>query len=527
MQYSEGTKNWLRLAALTIVSGLALLSYSYTATRLTGTKPFENSFSPFIWIVPLIGFGLTSLTFIFSFSNVVLRNAALRGIAVAAVMGAPLLGFNFIQLTAHFPGHTGSFSLFHIFSLAVCLLITWGLSHWRATDSKTERLSPDQPVTSRTLFWALVYLLLLVPFFSTQMAIDSTYELTKLPMDNSSLPHEAVAQSKVLQQDFVSALTHSMTRIIERSQGILALIIAVALLHHAQRASRQGPAIGISAPFPSRQDTLLLVIFMTSAVVFAISCQVLAEIPAQVAQTLKSVSLNDSLSVEHIRISTLSVDFLPGITFVVSGLIIASRLFRAPELQVIPCLLLLFCSLALMCESLCDAIPGLLWIGYAALITFVIQCAVFFWRRKAWKHDFAPKGGRIALESAQWGALSLSLLGGPLYTIAIVMAFVSVSDISYLLSWSETLKSGGHAPLDKIFPLFAPNLLPTAFMAGPAFFTLCLFVTSTASLLLSLIYVGAQGCAQGFLAFRHMLLKQKPKLPASSRVTVWPTAPTP
>jgi polyferredoxin len=107
------------------------------------------------------------------------------------------------------------------------------------------------------------------------------------------------------------------------------------------------------------------------------------------------------------------------------------------------------------------------------------------------------------------------------------MAYVSVSDISYLLSWSQALKNGGHAPLDKIFPLFAPNLLPTAFLAGPAFFTLCLFVTSTVTLLLSLTYGGAHGCVQGFLAFRHMVLKQKPKLPASSRVTVWPTAPTP
>ena len=504
MQHSEGTKNWFRLVALSVISGMALISYSYAITWLSNASTFENSFSLTTWIVPLAGFGATALAFIFSLNNVVLRNAAVRGIGVAAVMAAPLLGFNFIQLSSYHHGNTGSLSLFHLGSLVICLLI-WGiLLRWRPTDPKTERLSPEQPITARSLFWTLMYLLLLGPFFFSQLGVDLTYELTKLPADVSGLPHDAAAQAKVFQQDMVLVLTHSMTRIIERSQGILALVMAVGLLLCARRNSQQRRALGVLAPFPSRQDTLLLVIYATSALVFVIACQALMGMSDRVAQALQSVSLNDSRSVEQVRISTLFISFLPGFVFIVSGLLIAGRLFRAPQLRTTFSLVLLFCSLGFAATALHYAMPSLRWIGYVALITSIVQGTVFWWRRGAWVTDHTPDVGITALEAAQWGAFSLSILGGSVYAVAIIMAYVSVADISYLLSWSEALKNGGHAPLDKIFLLFAPSVFPNAFLGGPAFFTLCLFLSSTASLLVSLFYGGVQGCMKGIRSLSNM-----------------------
>jgi len=504
MQYSEGAKNWLRLALLSVISGIALLSYSYAITWLSNASTFENSFSLTTWIVPLVGFGATALAFVFSLSNVVLRNAAIRGIGVAAVLAAPLLGFNFIQLSSYHHGNTGSLSLFHLGSIGLCLLIWWILLHWRPTDPQTERLSPAQPITARTLFWTLVYLLILVPFFFSQLGVDLTYELTKLPADASGLPHDAAAQTKVFQQDMVLVFTHSMTRIIERSQGILALVMAVGLLLCARRNSQHRLTLGVLAPFPSRQDTLLLVIYATSAVVFVIACQALTGMPDRVAQALQSATLNDSRSIEQVRISTLFISFLPGFVFVASGMLIAGRLFRTAQLRTTFCLMLLFCSLGLTGVALYYAMPGLRWIGEVTLITAIVQGTVFWWRRGAWVTDHKPDVGMTALEAAQWGTFSLSILGGSVYAVAILMAYVSVADISYLLSWSEALKNGGHAPLDKIFLLFAPSVFPNAFLAGPAFFTLCLFISSTTSLLVSLFYGGVQGCMKGIRSLSNM-----------------------
>jgi hypothetical protein len=489
MQPSQETRSWLRLATLAVVSGLTLLLYNYTASHLIPGPTFTDSLPSFIWLLSFGGFGCTCVAFIFSFTETRMRNAALRGIGVSALWTGASIGLNllFISSNSLVNGHP----IFPFLQIGVGGIAAWWLHKWRSADGATKGRWFEETVPSRFLYLAIVYILLVMPYFSASGGYNTIRPLTSLPANSSSLPTDPDARSKEIQKDCISALNTSLSDVMRHSQGLLTLFAVVMLIGQAKQSSFQLPVrAGVQAPFPSSIDSLLLIVFMLSGIVFALSCPALAPISVQASASLQSVSLKVPMLLEDFHIYTLFIAFLPGIAFAWSGWLIAYRLYQAPKLYFLSSFVLLLCSLGLSCASMRFAILGLLWIGLTALAIFVAHASIFYIRRKNWASRPWINPCETALQAALWGSISLALLGGTLYTLAVVMAYVSVADISYLVSWGEALNKGETAPLEKIVPLFAQNLGPSTFLIGPGLFTLCIFLSSTTSLALSLIYFG-------------------------------------
>jgi hypothetical protein len=492
MQSSQETRSWQRLVALAVVSGLTLLLYNYAVSHLISGPTFTGSLSSYIWFVVFSGFGLTCVAFIFSFADASMRNAVLRGIGVSAVLTGASLGLNFLFISSN--SLASGPPIFPFLEIGVGGIAALWLRKWRVTQAATRHLPFEQPEASRFLYLALVYLLLAVPYFAAPGGYNTIRPLTSIPANSSGLPSDPDTRSKEIQKDSVFALNTSLSDVMSHSQGLLTLFAVAMLIGQARQASFQSPVRSeVQAPFPSGSDSLLLIVFMLSGIIFAVSCLALAPISVQASDSLQSVSLKAPMLLEHFHLYTLFIAFLPGIAFAWSGCLIAYRLYRAPELYFLSSFVLLLCSLGLSCASMRFALPGLLWIGLTALVIFVAQASIFYIRRKNWASRPWINPGETALQVALWGSISLALLGGTLYTLAIVMAYVSVADISYLVSWGEALNKGEPAPVERIVPLFAQNLGLSTFLIGPGLFTLCIFLSSLTSLVLSLIYFGAWG----------------------------------
>ena len=384
--------------------------------------------------------------------------------------------------------------IFPFLQIGVGGIAAWWLHKWRSADNATEGRWFEETVPSRFLYLSLVYILLVMPYFSAPGGYNTIRPLTSLPASSSSLPIDPDARSKEIQKDFVSALNTSLSDVMRHSQGLLTLFAVAMLIGQAKQSSFQRPVrVGIQAPFPSSNDSFLLIVFVLSGIVFAVSCPALAPMSVQASESLQSVSLKVPMLLEDFHIYTLFIAFLPGIALAWSGWLIAYRLYQAPKLYFLSSFVLLLCSFGLSCASMRFAIPGLLWIGLTALAIFVAHASIFYLRRKNWASRPWINPGETALQAARLGTISLALLGGTLYTLAVVMAYVSVADISYLVSWGEALNKGELAPVEKIVPLFAQNLGPSTFLIGPGLFTLCIFISSIASLVLALIYCGVWG----------------------------------
>jgi hypothetical protein len=492
MQSSQETRSWQRLVALTVVSGLTLLLFNYAASHPIPGPIFTDSLSSYIWLVVFSGFGFTCVVFIFSFTETRMRNAALRGIGVSALLTGASIGMNFLFISSNSLAN-GS-PIFPFLEIGVGGLAAWWLYKWRVIQIATRRLPFEQPDSSGFLYLALVYLLLAVPYFAAPGGYNTIRPLTSIPANSSSLPNDPDARSKEIKKISVSALNTSLSDVMSHSQGLLTLFAVAMLIGQARQASFQLPArSNVQAPFPSGGDSLLLIVFILSGIIFALSCTALAPMSVQASESLQSVSLKAPMLLEHFHLYTLFLAFLPGIAFVWSGCLIAYRLYQTPKLYFLSSFVLLLCSLSLSCASMRFALPGLLWIGLTTLVIFVAQASTFYIRRKNWASRPWINPGETALQVALWGSISLALLGGTLYTLAVVMAYVSVADISYLVSWGEALTKGQPAPVEKIVPLFAQNLGPSTFLIGPGLFTLCTFLSSTTSLVLSLIYFGVWG----------------------------------
>jgi hypothetical protein len=492
MQSSQESRSWLRLVALAAVSGLTLLLYNYAGSHLMPGPTFTDSLSSYIWLVVFSGFGCTSVVFIFSFTERRMRNAALRGIGVSALWTGASIGLNLLFISSN--SLVNGPPIFPFLQIGVGGIAAWWLHKWRSADGTTEGRWYEETVPSRFLYLALVYILLVMPYFSASGGYNTIRPLTSLPVNSSGFPIDPDARSKETQKDFVSALTTSLSDVMRHSQGLLTLIAVAMLIGQTKQSSFQRPVrAGIQAPFPSSNDSFLLIVFVLSGIIFALSCPALAPMSVQASESLQSVSLKVPMLLEEFHIYTLFIAFLPGVAFAWSGWLIAYRLYQAPKLYFLSSFVLLLCSLGLSCASMRFAIPGLLWIGFTALAIFVAHASFFYIRRNNWASRPWINPGETALQAARLGTISLALLGGTLYTLAVVMAYVSVADISYLVSWGEALNKGELAPVEKIVPLFAQNLGPSTFLIGPGLFTLCIFISSITSLVLSLIYCGVWG----------------------------------